>query len=237
MTDNRLALPHPCTLTCTVTLPPQDPRLRCRCSKCKRMMRLNPFYIENPFHLLRGVERIVGPGARALAAGQDGWGMPAKGGSLNFHSKSSRRASRRSRRSRRHDTNSSRTLSPGRRLPSSKQAKQQSSRRHGHRRHTYRHQHPATGTGNQHTVAPGQLYATTARKHATLRAAGALPEALASSRTGLGVELPSLPAAASARVRGGANVRGATMRGNGAAGTMREHRRATRSFQRLPAVV
>ena len=59
------------------------------------MMRLNPFYIENPFHLLRGVERIVGPGARALAAGQDGWGMPAKGGSLNFHSKSSRRASRR----------------------------------------------------------------------------------------------------------------------------------------------
>lgn len=218
-----------------------DPRLRCRCSRCKQTMRLNPFVVENPYRLLKaGVERIVGPGARAAAKRLQ---RDADAGATHTRNARKGRALRKSKRRGRRERES-RSLAAG-------------DRRHAARRGASSVEPPASrprrvvmagdvGTGGDGGAggAGGQLYARTATKRAALRRAGAIPQQLASRKavTGLGVELPELPHVARGEVGVTARGRpleggGMTMRGNAAAGPLLKQRRTTQSFAKLPEVV
>ena len=220
-----------------------DPRLRCRCSRCKQTMRLNPFVVENPYRLLKaGVERIVGPGARAAAKHkQRGSPVPSGGGDMPtlVRTRQGRARERTShRRGQRRGERKSRSMAAAERQSGGRRGASSVEPRAPPRRVAIANGGTVTSPGS------GQLYAKTATKRAALRRAGAIPQQLQSRAavTGLGVELPELPHVARGEVGVTARGRpldwhGMTMRGNAAAGPLLKQRRTTQSFAKLPEVV
>jgi len=173
-------------------------------------MQLNPFMVENPYRLLQGVERIVGPGARAAAVSRQRHRRERASGASKGVGAASKRPARPPRNPSRRGAGSG---APGSKVWGARQTRVQ----RGERRH------PTTTK---------DLYARTVRKRAALRAAGAIPHALRNRQavTGVGVELPKLGA------ESGAAPAVKMMRNAAAKPLMKQTRRLTYSFDKLPAV-